>query len=56
MIKYVKRENKRYKLIKVLKMQKTIRCKLLAIIGWLKNVNYEIPDYEIEARMKSKNR
>lgn len=51
-MKIIKRKNKRYNLKKVIKRTVTIRCKILAIIGWIFNLNIEEPDYEIIAKVK----
>lgn len=49
-----KRKEKRYNLKKVINMQATIRCKILAIIGYIFNVNIEEPDYETIAKAKKR--
>ena len=51
-MKIIKRKNKRYNLKKVIKRTVTIRCKMLAIIGWIFNLNIEEPDYETIAKVK----
>lgn len=49
-----KRKEKRYNLKKVINMQETIRCKILAIIGWVLNININMPDYEWKKRLRKK--
>lgn len=49
-----KRKEKRYNLKEVINMQATIRCKILAIIGWMLNININMPDYEWKARLIKK--
>lgn len=49
-----KRKEKRYNLKKVVNMQETIRCKILAIVGWVFNININMPDYEFKARLIKK--
>ena len=49
-----KRKEKRYNLKEVINMQATIRCKILAIIGWVLNININMPDYEWKARLIKK--
>lgn len=54
MINIKKRKERRYNLKKVIKMQVTKRCKILAVIGWIFNINISIPDYEWKARIKQR--
>ena len=51
-MKIIKRKNKRYNLKKDRKRKITIRCKMLAIIGWIFNLDIEEPDYETIAKVK----
>lgn len=51
-MRIIKRKNKRYNLKKVIKRTATIRCKMLAIIGWIFNFDIEEPDYETIAKVK----
>lgn len=48
-----KRKGIRYNLKEVIDMQKTIRCKILAIIGWIFNININMPEYEWRARLEN---
>lgn len=48
-----KRKGKRYNLKNCIKMQVTRRCKILAVIGWIFNINIVIPDYEWKARINN---
>lgn len=43
---------KRFNLKKSMKMNITIRAKILCIISWLTKVNIEVPSFEWKARVK----
>lgn len=55
MIKCRKRKE-RYNLKRCIKLQATIRCKILAVIGWIFNIDIECPEFEDKARLKREKR
>ena len=44
--------DKRFNLIKAMKLNITIRSKILCIISWIFKVQIEVPDFEWKARRK----
>lgn len=46
------RMDKRFNLIKGMKLNVTIRAKILCIISWIFKVKIEVPDFEWKARRK----
>ena len=44
--------DKRFNLIKAMKLNITIRAKILCIISWIFKVQIEVPDFEWKARRK----
>ena len=44
--------DKRFNLIKAMKLNITIRAKILCIISWIFKVKIEVPDFEWKARRK----
>ena len=46
------RMDKRFNLIKDMKLNVTIRAKILCIISWIFKVKIEVPDFDWKARRK----
>ena len=46
------RMDKRFNLKKAMKLNVTIRAKILCVISWLFKVQIEVPDFEWKARRK----
>lgn len=46
------RMGKRFNLIKAMKLNITIRAKILCIISWLFKVKIEVPEFEWKARQE----